>query len=75
MLCGIERAGRLSGSQDELKGADEALAVIGFDGRRRLRVKPRQFGVQGGAALGGKARFNAGAIRRIGGGQVVNAGI
>ena len=40
-----------------------------------ILVKPRQFGVQGGAALGGKARFNAGAIRRIGGGQVVNAGI
>ena len=26
-MCGIERAGRLSGSQDELKGADEALAA------------------------------------------------
>ena len=75
MLGGIERAGRLPAGQDELKGADEALAVVGFDGRRRLRVKPRQFGVQGGATLGGKARFNAGAVCRIGGGQVVNAGV
>ena len=75
MLRGVERARRLAGGGKQFERAHQALAVVRLDGGGALRIDAGEFGVQRGAANGGEARLDAGAVFRVGGRQVVQSGV